>query len=512
MDLTFKEIKLIYELSFSYNCDSLYNLTNLYEIGKKYSIYAVASHYLLMSIRIRPKCIEKCINCCYSLFCKDQTQISIPFSIFTSQILPILRNNRETKHVSTLVYLIFKLSNSSPLFFEKFVLYLFNDVLNFSGALILLFTLIAPKILKFDSNLYNQIFDKCEDILFEMHFESVIEDAFNQLSDWNESKENEYSPFKYLNSDFIDIIREDNLTELRNRATHPEFDFNLQIDPSLYPIPINILISLIDLAAFYGSKECFVYLLANGSKLSSESMNYAICSGELEIIRFLQAQNIDYAKDSFEKAIEFHHFELFQWIISMNDSLSITDYIVPACLYGNLDVIRYCVEEGIDINSSYKGCSLLHHACFTGNIHIIHFLLSQKNINIEVLNIGNNIPLDIAIMSRSNDCAKLLLKKSNINHRDDAGITPLHRSVYIRNFEMLKVLMEDDRIDANIVDNNGESPFSYALLNHDPTIFEYLLDHPKINLNDKDIQYAINVGQPSRAEKIKNKLRHTSDT
>ena len=211
--------------------------------------------------------------------------------------------------------------------------------------------------------------------------------------------------------EIVKILRNDDLEKLQEISTQNNFDFNQKIKPSLYERYSFINkenVSLIDYCAFFGSIQCFKYLLLNGANVKN-TLKYAIAGGNLEIIHLCE-QNNSLFKEVFETAIEFHRNDIFYYfydkkIIENND---IKKLGIKCIKYNNYEIFSYLEKEGMKINDeiinqiSENGntflindfiqknqipYNIIVYACISGNIEIVKILLEQKDIDIDAKDI-----------------------------------------------------------------------------------------------------------------------------
>lgn len=116
-----------------------------------------------------------------------------------------------------------------------------------------------------------------------------------------------------------------------------------------------------------------------------------------------------------------------------------------AALSGNLECVRWLLNEGCPIHYTAGGLSPLHFAAFGGSLNVCQFL------------IRNQCPIDstalhAAVYSGSIDCAQFLLADHRVLLRafDDAGLTALHVAADLGNSQMIELLLDNgERVDVN---------------------------------------------------------------
>ena len=105
----------------------------------------------------------------------------------------------------------------------------------------------------------------------------------------------EYLQYGYIKNSIEYSIKYDNL-ELLQSLLSDNFDFNQNINRSIFDYYIEKSISYFELSAFYGSINCFKYIFLNlDFKNSYYLADYAIFGGNIEIIRFLYDNKINFS-------------------------------------------------------------------------------------------------------------------------------------------------------------------------------------------------------------------------
>ena len=163
--------------------------------------------------------------------------------------------------------------------------------------------------------------------------------------------------------------------------------------------------------------------------------------------------------------------------------------IIMACQDDNILMFKflsYYLEEIDDCHQQTKFCynwsdlNILPTVCEYDSINIARYILYNpeyvnfQTIKVEVPTFGyERTPLMIATDSQCTEIVELLLThpnmtKKGINMVDIMGYTALHFTCIARGDEefdirILNLLLQDDRIDANIFDSNGSTPFIKAI-------------------------------------------------
>ena len=179
---------------------------------------------------------------------------------------------------------------------------------------------------------------------------------------------------------------------------------------------------------------------------------------------------------------------------SLHDSSNYEGIVSIAAAYGNMDMIKYFVDEGMDVNKSpsiydtpiiaatkYNNTEIVKYLMkldknLINNIldkrnNVLYFSCKNGNLELTKLFIENGLTIDnesffealrIAVVNNHIDVVKYLLDSNNdINIKDGEGNTLLY---YVKNLETTKFLVEAG------IDKNSYNP------NNDIDILNYLLE------------------------------------
>lgn len=252
----------------------------------------------------------------------------------------------------------------------------------------------------------------------------------------------------------------DKVEELKKHTADPSFNFNDFYD----------IIPLIDIAAKYGSIECFKYLLLRGVEPTEDTEEYAIEGGNFEIMQILGQNYQQKFKYKLETAIENHcSTEIIQWLLKNTECEEIS---MAMCMkFYNIKMALFLLCNSYDINDVYE-----HH--------------SDKTVKVT--------SLSMAVRSGLVDFVKILLEKqANINYvttctiylesEIEEGETPLIIACKNDDPDLCKLLIENGA-DPNKFVYNGErldTPLTVACSNGYYDVVKVLLS------NGSDIDFVV---------------------
>lgn len=161
--------------------------------------------------------------------------------------------------------------------------------------------------------------------------------------------------------------------------------------------------------------------------------------------------------------------------------------LTQAVQEGNLEIVKYLVENGAKVNSKTKGCHLLTLAMET-NKEIVYYLL-DKGIDLK-LNEGQIPLLPSAAWNNDVDTMKELIERGiSINEVGSAG-SALHKAIRSGDaLEAITYLLEQG-IDLELEDHNGYKALYVALKCKYTKAIQLLMENGAM-LTEKDIYYLL---------------------
>jgi len=160
---------------------------------------------------------------------------------------------------------------------------------------------------------------------------------------------------------------------------------------------------------------------------------------------------------------------------------------------GHIDIARYLIEQGADINLKDKDmASPLHNAAFLGNLEILSILLKKGAASINEGNFRGQTPLHFACeRGHPEVVTRLLDAGADIEARDMLGRTPLMVTSVGRNMEVAKILVKRG---ADINASLKRGPATYTVLTVSAMYgFKELVDF----LIDKDASISRDMLEPT---------------
>ena len=138
--------------------------------------------------------------------------------------------------------------------------------------------------------------------------------------------------------------------------------------------------------------------------------------------------------------------------------------------------------------------SPLHHAIETNQVDIVEKLLNNPKIKVNLKDQYNETPLHRAIDNYQTDIVVMLLKHERINLNINSGntwieenwITPLELCYEKNIMDFFKMFLQDCRINPNL--DGDKNLLHIAIKDNAHVAVELLLQHPQIELNEKDGQ------------------------
>lgn len=275
------------------------------------------------------------------------------------------------------------------------------------------------------------------------------------------------------------ILRTDNLEKFQKYLKKTPIKLDSKISASIYES--NKLVrncQLIEFCAFFGSVNCFEFLLKNGVKPTEKLPSYAIAGGNQQIIDILDKIPDISFRGTLSYAIAFHRFNLFRWLFEEKretiDSMSLSTNCIFYCSFKSMRELLI------------KGCNpsfFLESAAQFNFIEVVKMFLQMSQIQPDIVMNGCT-PLIYASMNNNFEMARILIElgNSDINFADSKGMTSLHYSCKNGNIGLTRYLLEKpDIYPDEKADTFNYTPLALACIYNHYDIADIFLEREDIN-------------------------------
>ncbi|ELR23404.1 Ankyrin repeat and SPRY domain containing protein, partial [Acanthamoeba castellanii str. Neff] len=184
--------------------------------------------------------------------------------------------------------------------------------------------------------------------------------------------------------------------------------------------------------------------------------NYAVTSGNLELIDLLMAEDPDFAERS----------------------SSILSPLFYAARQGYVDVLRHLIEKhGIDPSvRDSNDHSLLHTAAYSGKVEVMQFLLDKGCCLVDDRTTADITPVLWACDGCSVSGVKYLISQgANIRDKAIRGMTALTFAIRGSNKQVAEWLIEEQGFSVNEADDEGNTPLIHACKHSELPFIKYLI-------------------------------------
>ncbi|EAY08078.1 hypothetical protein TVAG_463580 [Trichomonas vaginalis G3] len=226
--------------------------------------------------------------------------------------------------------------------------------------------------------------------------------------------------------------------------------------------------TLPEFAGFWGSVNCFKFLLKCGATITPDMMSLIFSGGSLEIIKICYEMKINFGK-GFQRMINFYYNDIYDWYIKeFETGCNFRNYaFTVAAVTNNLELVVRLMESNVDLSKEelpknivqcdslelvklfeskgviFKRVDCVEAAASIGNEDILKYLIdigSPVNPPPEIKNA--EYPLISAINRQFYGCVKILLEAGAGPNTVTDSMTALSHACNRKSTDIVRVLCE----------------------------------------------------------------------
>ena len=227
--------------------------------------------------------------------------------------------------------------------------------------------------------------------------------------------------------------------EMTKEILKYNIDFNIQNNNSYTSFQLSVYQKNIKIIELFFSKNIINHI----------DINYRINTGETVL----------------HIATNFQNYDICKLLIDNGVDINIKDYeyeytaLNYAVIINNKKMIDLFVKNGANINTQdYYGNSILHYIILE-NLQEIFLLLIKLDIDVNIYNIDNKIPLHLTLENNLDFYIEYLLEKSNLNFQNNIGDTIVHLLAIDDKYKMYQKILEKKKMDIFIKNKSNLSPY-----------------------------------------------------
>ena len=353
------------------------------------------------------------------------------------------------------------------------------------------------KIFKYFIELYNYTppiqclidqFTPTFDFIYELIYEEILPESYEYAIE-NHLKERRkmYFPnksksargLKKCEKSLIEFIRKDDIKNIHLFGSFYSFDFERTFPPSSYQVFFsetykdNIEMSLLDIAAYYGSYKCFEFFFLNHSGPTNSTFKYALAGGHQKIIdivmkasqkknsqiaissilfcKLLTAYHRTYMiKDYYKEMNAFHEFTIHDPISNFN----------PRCLL-------WFIQNKFKISAIYK--KTISVLAMQGAYELVPTLLSR----FDITEYDKKFIIPDVAQSNSISTLKFFLQSNPFYSENEHSYQILYYPIMNKNFPLFNYMLDHLKIDFKINLGKFDSNLPNIPILHYAASFDY---------------------------------------
>ena len=225
----------------------------------------------------------------------------------------------------------------------------------------------------------------------------------------------------------------------------------------------------------------------NSITATGQSLLHLACtSGSTLLVKVLEEYGINTSSLDYDGWSAVHYAALsgsptlLSYTVSQYSlNASQPDYkgVVPlalACMSGSINAVEYLINTtDIDIDiTCHEGKTPLHYSCHHGNLSLSQYLIEVQGSEINMRDNDGWDVLDYSVMSGSIELVQYLIKE---NHLVLTSFC-LHQAVRSTKLPLVKILVNEYKLDPHVKDSNGEPAVHYAAQVGAIDVLEYLIE------------------------------------
>ena len=262
------------------------------------------------------------------------------------------------------------------------------------------------------------------------------------------------------------------------------FDWNQQINESIFSPPHMFSKTLIQFAARCGSVKCFRFLLLNGADRSG-TVDSAIIGGSNEIVRILEQEKIDFS-GALRCAANNHRNEIFGWLQATLFPLTMEgharnniDAMFGAAESCNLTLLLDLIEMGMDVNMTNQDEESVLSASITIPADGFRLLVSSRLVNKDTRNNEGMRPFLQAVTRGVFDAVEYFVTNEIADARLQENL--IHTAAFLGDVEIMGLLLTMANVDLNSQNRAGETALEIAAKQGHFAIVKMLINQPGID-------------------------------
>ena len=480
-----------------------------YENKLNFSLF----HEIICAIQIRPKQLNIYSNLIFKLIESDETKKS-DFLKYIFE--PLNKNHQTSnlskyyllKHILDEKQLDFHIILP---FIKEYLTYQKKNIKALLNLLVF-----SSFLIENDRELFNEIISDIKESSFSLSAHSSYYDFVQNIDEYLENDCNkllEYIEFGSLKQSLPCIIKNDDIEKLQefianfngnetknDQETQNQFDPNSSIGklpfefcPFARKEPTVLMYCLL-----YNSTNCFQYLVSN-YELTNDSVDnkynsiesYAVASGNIDLISKYFLNDEFNLLQSLQTAAQFRQISIFQFILDKYKDQKDDDYYqqltasISVCASSNsASLLDNLLSDETNPNKPQL-LALLQPIIL--NCHFILFKEIFSKIKDSLTQDVINLLFFLACSRNQIDIAKYLIDNCHASPNfSDGNSTPLEECINNGFNTLFDYILSLNDIDLNLMNNQNESPLICAAKENQPEFIRKLIQTEKIDINIRD--------------------------